>query len=610
MCGIVVALSASKAIDRDTFKSARDAMLHRGPDAAGAVFLQNDRVALGHRRLSILDLSAAANQPMYLGKLWVTFNGEIYNYPVLREQLEKRGCVFRTHSDTEVLLHGYRIWGSDLCGHLSGMFAFAIWDDQSNELFLARDHLGQKPLYYIQLRHQFVAASEIKGIRPQMLDSLKLRQESVLDNLLYDYVPEPFTWYEGVKCVLPGHRMLVRRRGSSFAYEEREYWSFRPDPDPPPISPKVALEGMGHEIESAVQSHLLADVEVGAFLSGGADSNCVVALASQCSPKPIKTFSIGFGSWDEDELPLARLAASKYGTIHREHLVKESDFHASADNVLEMFDQPFGDTSLVPTERVSAFASQHVKVVLTGDGGDEAFGGYNLGTYIAPAFDKKVRDKYRDRQGIRAVVKHLYKRAHFSLFGADSYQARESFPQYRESASKQIGFLGGGLAEALKSYDHTWIYEAYKVSGLDAFRQAQWYHLKFILPGKMLQKMDRCSMSHSLEARSPFLAHALVEYMLNLPTEIRNPDEDWYKGLFRSWLNDKIPREILEAPKRGFAVPNRWLPISSEQTATGALRRCVNGAFLKPEVVPTIIRKPKVLWKFLQVERALEKGLF
>jgi len=560
--------------------------------------------------LSILDLSSAANQPMQLGSLWITYNGEIYNYPELRRELEKMGCIFRTGSDTEVLLHGFKMWGESLCDHLLGMFAFAIWDDYSSKLFIGRDHVGQKPLFYSEGNGIFIVASEIKAIRPLLKRQLHLRQESVLDFILYDYVPDPFTWYKEVKSLLPGHHMTVKKNDLSFDVKINEYWDFTPNPDPCLISTKDATDMMAEAIETSVKSHLLADVDVGAFLSGGADSSCVVSLASKYTEHPLRTFSIGFGSPDEDELPLARKTAKMVGSIHQERIINRNDFLDSSERVLQIFDQPFADTSLVPTESVSAFAAEHVKVVLTGDGGDEAFGGYNLGTYISPTLNNKVRQqKNTTKSELKQLLTYMVSNFYFKLFGSKKYYDQVNFPQYVHSANRAKGLFGSAFSAELANYDHRWVHRLYQSNGLDPFRQAQWYHIKFILPGKMLVKMDRCSMQHSLEARSPFLSHKLIELMLNMPTTIRNPDEDWYKGLFRSWLADKVPTDVLKAPKRGFAVPKTWTPTTSYEYKEKLLKNCTEAAFVSPSSLQRILSRPKLLWKFLQIEGALDAGL-
>ena len=276
MCGILLAIDLRKPLDRGRFDTARDTLTHRGPDAEGTVILANGSVGLGHRRLAIIDLSASANQPMQLGGLHVTFNGEIYNYQRLRAELENQGCVFRTRSDTEVLLHGYRTWGEAMCARLEGMFAFAIWDEAARTLFAARDHVGQKPFYYHLKDTQFVAASEMKALASYLGRPLTLRPESLVDNLYFGYIPEPHTWYRDVLTLPPGHSLTAKPDGDTIRCEIRQYWSFTPPVEPLDIDAREAADHLGHLLESTVADHMLADVEVGAFLSGGVDSAGVV----------------------------------------------------------------------------------------------------------------------------------------------------------------------------------------------------------------------------------------------------------------------------------------------------------------------------------------------
>lgn len=610
MCGLIFNISNDSPIDRERFNKARDTMYHRGPDASGTVILGDGRIALGHRRLSIMDLTEAGNQPMQLDTLHVVFNGEIYNYPELRTILQEKGCHFKTHCDTEVLLHGYRVWGKELCTHLSGMFAFVIWDDEKKEIFIARDHVGQKPLYYSQTGHQLIVASEIKAIKSLNKTSMEMRKESIIDFQFFEFVPEPYTWYRDIKCVLPGHAIFVQVKNNSYEMMPIQYWNFTPDPDPAPITEDMALDIIGEEIEKAIKSHLLADVEVGAFLSGGADSTAIVATASQYLNQPIKTFSIGFGNPDGDELPLARETANRIGTTHTEGLVSEEDFRASMNSLLDVFDQPFSDTSLVPTERVSALAVKDVKVVLTGDGGDEAFGGYDYGWYISPFLESRAK-RLNSLGGIKNYLLSYMERFEYLALGADKWRNNhKNLFRRRRSRSRINNLFGHDIAAELQDYDPTWVYKKHRNQDIDSFREIQWLGIKIFLPNQYLVKVDRSSMKHSLEARAPFLSHTLLETMLNLPTNIRNPENNWYKGLFRTWLKDKIPDNVLNAPKRGFAIPYTWQPVPSSEHAAKYLRRCIDASFVNPASMARITREPKVYWKFLQLEAALEKGLF
>lgn len=610
MCGFIINFSISSPVNDVIFNKARDLMYHRGPDAAGTVILNNGHVALGHRRLSIMDLRDSANQPMQLDNLFVTFNGEIYNYPELRKTLEKKGCRFKTHCDAEVLLHGYSIWGDQLCHHLSGMFAFAIWDDEKKSFFLGRDHVGQKPLYYAQIGDQFIAASEIKAIKQLIDKKLTVRYESVVDFQYFDFVPEPYTWYQDINCLLPGHSLKVDKKDNSFSLFFSKYWDFVPDPNPTQISQTDALDLLGEQVTNAVRTHLLSDVEVGAFLSGGVDSSLVVSIASELLSDPIKTFSIGFGSQDGDELPLARETSHHLGTIHTEGFVTEDDYMASLNNLLNVFDQPFADTSLVPTERVSMLAAKNVKVVLTGDGGDEAFGGYDYGQYLSPFLATNKPRKLKSPGDLKHFLFSYLEKLYYLVFGSEKWRNNHN-ALYRPRSRQRVNqLLGDSLVKQCKEYNPYGVYDQHRQFNIDTFREKQWIGIKVILPNKHLVKVDRSSMQHSLEARAPFLSHTLLETMLNLPTQIKNPEKDWYKGLFRNWAKNKIPYNVLHAPKRGFATPKHWSPLKTYDKSIQPLPLCIDASFVNPASVARIMEQPKLFWKFLQLENALEKGIF
>ena len=609
MCGILITY-APAPVDRARFDVARDTLIHRGPDAQQSVFLEGGCLALGHTRLSIIDLSSRANQPMRSDNLWVSFNGEIYNYPELRQQLEVKGCQFTTSSDTEVLLHGFRVWGEHLCERLLGMFAFVIWDDETKRLFLGRDHFGQKPLYYSEISGEFIAASEIKAIKAYSRHRLPLRRESIIDAMVQDFVAEPDTWYQDIKVLPAGHQMSVRRTAEGgISTVIRNYWSFLPDPDPAPVDRGTALERLSVEIDEAIRSHMLADVEVGAFLSGGIDSTAIVTLASELVDHPIKTFSIGFGG--DDELPVARATAARIGAEHCEDTVAESDFRSASAKVLRLFDHPFTDTSLVPTERVSELAARRVKVVLTGDGGDECFGGYDYGRYLGPGLvdgkDASIR-----LPGALQPFSAWLDRCRWAALGSERWalDARERIVRIRKLSTKRARILAPELLAEIDGYDPSYSYRQHRNLKLDGFRDAQWIGIKVPLPNKMLVKVDRCSMSHSLETRAPFLSPRLVEFVLNLPTEISNPKHFWYKGLLRTWLAGKVSADVLNGRKQGFGVPRHWSQLDAHQFREGRelLPGCVSATFLKPMAWQEMRSMPHHLWRFMQIEQALEDG--
>jgi asparagine synthase (glutamine-hydrolysing) len=607
MCGILIAIDMAETIDLIRFDKARDTLAHRGPDAAGTTLLARGNAALGHRRLAIIDLSANANQPMKLDELQVTFNGEIYNYPKLREELEREGCIFRTRSDTEVLLHGYRVWGEAMCRRLEGMFAFAIWDDASRTLFAARDHVGQKPFYYHLTGTRFVAASEIKALASYLGGPFRLRDESLMDNLYFDCVPEPYTWYRDVLSLPPGHSLKMTCQAGKLDCSVRQYWNFTPPLEPLAIDHQEAIEHLGRLLEETVADHMLADVEVGAFLSGGVDSAGITLLASRLSASPVRAFSIGFSDSD-DELERASQSARTFGAVHVTELVHEVAFQQSVDRVLQLFDQPFSDTSLVPTDRVSALAAKQVKVVLTGDGGDEVLGGYWYGRHLSPWLDTQRRPGGSAKR--LALMGMLWaKRLAYSTFGEKWWLANEDPLKQDIFLWRLRSFFGTDVKARVRTYDPGWAIEKYRVEGLDPFRLAQWSGLKLALPSKMLVKVDRCTMAHSLEARAPLLAPRFIEFVLSLPTAVKNPRSDWFKGLYRSYLKGQVPDSVIKAPKRGFSTPSRWRPVAQAAMHKIALDLCIEAHLLRRESLERVTRHPKLLWQFLQIEQALAGGL-
>lgn len=594
MCGILFQYDAT-GCDKRRFDAARELMAHRGPDAAGSEFLDDGRVALGHRRLSIIDLSAAANQPMRSGDVWIVFNGEIYNSPELRETLRARGHSFRTHSDTEVLLEGYKEWGGEeLCSKLHGMFAFVVWDAPRRCAFLARDHVGQKPLYYFRGPNRFAAASEIAPALHVLGAGLPARRESVPELLYYGYIPEPFTFRRELFALLPGHCMTVRFGEAGSDAVSRAYWAYTPDPEPRPVTEAAALELVGREIEQAVKSHLLADVEVGSFLSGGVDSSCVAATAARLLSRKLKTFCIGMGDDDVNEAPRARATAAELGAEHHEEFVPDDQFRVESHRTLELFGQPFGDFSLVPTERVARLARRHVKCALTGDGGDEVFGGY-------AHYPDHVGFPAVDWSSLRAVARS----ARLRLRGIRRWRAAPNYGHVMVSPAEVNACLHPDFVRELGDFDVTWYFRQHWRPELDPFRRAQWLDIKTYLPSDILTKVDRCTMRHSLETRPPFLSHRLIEAVMNIPAEIKNPRGE-RKALFRRWAAGRIPEAVLSAPKIGFGLPPGRFPHDGGATpAAEALPRCVEQGIVRRDIVPDIMRLRYASWKMLQVEEAL-----
>ncbi len=532
---------------------------------------------------------------MRLDELWVVFNGEIYNFRQLRCELEAKGCVFKSQCDTEALLHGYRIWGGDLCSHLEGMFAFGIWDDAREELFLGRDHFGQKPLYYAVTDDQFVAASEIVGVRRLLGRATGYRRAAFSELLRYGYIPEPNTFYQDITCLLPGHWMQIKREQNRIACSTGCYWTFEPEANPPSICGRKARAKLDEMLRDAVRSHMLADVEVGAFLSGGIDSSLVTSLAANVMDRPLKTFCIGMGRGELDESPRAARTAAFLGTDHYVESIADEAFLCPPSRVLDLFGQPFGDYSLVPSESVARLAASKVKTVVTGDGGDEVFGGYYH--YGLPfhrerlcwdgprAFLWSVRERWRTRR----------RKWRMENFGHTPF-----------SAERVRSVLHPKLQKELQDFDLDHYFRKYDRQALDPFRRAQWVDIKTYLPSDILTKVDRCSMRQSLETRPPLLDHRLVEWVMNVPRTVTNPGGR-SKALLRQVALSHIPAEVVEAPKRGFGLPADQLPFEDpSKNRPDALRHCVEHELIDERGVLALAQSPFTFWLGCQFDLALE----
>jgi asparagine synthase (glutamine-hydrolysing) len=548
VCGIYGAFSTDvgRPIEADVLERMGHVLVHRGPDGGGSHLA--GPFGMGMRRLSIIDL-AGGDQPIANedGTVWVVFNGEIYNYRELTAELIARGHRFTTSSDTEVLVHLYEEHGQRCVDPLRGMFAFAIWDGPRRELLLGRDRLGIKPLYYASTPDGVLFGSELKALIQSPWLSARLDRRGLAAYLQYGYVPDPLSILDGVAKVPPGHTLSVR---SGRPGPPRRYWpaTARFKPTAAPDSETQAAADLWRKLEEAVRFHMVSDVPVGAFLSGGVDSSAVVSIMARASRRPIKTFSVGFREDRYNELPHARQVAEAYGTEHHELLVEPNDLKL-LEELLSSFDEPFADSSAVPTYLVSRLARQHVKVVLSGDGGDELFAGY----------DRYVVDHRRRHFGVlgdlglgaplRALSAVLpVGRGKNTLYNL-------SLPRLQRYIDAISLFPGQALRDVLADAD------AFRVDiasladhDLDALSQLQDLDLKTYLPGDILTKLDRMSMANSLEARVPLLDHPLVEFACSLPPDLRFRDGKT-KHLLKRALEGRVPTEVLSRPKQGFAVP-------------------------------------------------------
>ena len=564
MCGIcgVYRYNSSEFVNEQILRSMLEVNRHRGPDDEGLYF--DTGLAIGMRRLSIIDL-AGGKQPIYNeDKTIITvFNGEIYNYRELRGQLQKRGHIFTTESDTEVIVHLYEDLGEECVHQLRGMFSFAVWDIRRLRLFMARDRLGIIPLYYTQTGSQLVFGSEIKSLLLYPEIQARLDLKALNNYLLLKYVPAPQTMFEGIKSLPPGHMLICDSQGITV----REYWDLLFSNEG---SVKKKEEEYAEQLEAllreSVKLHLNSDVPFGAFLSGGIDSSTIVALMSQFLDEPVKTFSVGFDrdGNGKDELPYARLIADKYRTDHREIIIEAKDFVEMAEKVIWHLDQPIADQATIATYMVSKLASQHVKMVLTGEGGDELFAGYARysGERLSPFFRhipktiKSLALAASDRiPGLRRP-----KIALNALCQSDENERFAAwFPLFIEDSKQSL------LAPALKNEfenmtrNQAFVQQLARTNANEPLNRMLYVDTKLWLPDYLLLRGDKLSMAASLEARVPILDHKIVEFAASLPPNFK------LKRLTRKYLLKKIsrkllPTEITERKKEGFPIPiSKWL---------------------------------------------------
>jgi asparagine synthase (glutamine-hydrolysing) len=568
MCGIAGILTADPArpVDRGLLKRMGDAIAHRGPDAEG--FWCEPGLGLVHRRLSIIDL-AGGDQPIANedGTLQVVFNGEIYNYQEIRAGLEARGHGFRTHSDTEVLVHLYEEHGEHLVDRLRGMFAFALWDRPRRTLLLARDRLGIKPLYVYRDADKLLFASEPKALLACPGLRAEVDPAALEDYLAFGMVPGRRSIFQGVEKLLPGH-VLVARPGQ-LDDGPRRYWRLHVEPDE---SRTVAhwQDEVRATLDEAVRLHLIADVPVGAFLSGGIDSSIVVASAAGRTAGALQTFAMGFREESFSELPHARCIAERFGTRHVEEVVTP-DAVALVDELTHYFDEPFADSSAVPTFLVSRLARRSVKVVLSGDGGDEGFGGYARYAHDLkeaavrnwlPAWFRAAVLGPLARRWPRADWLPRYLRARTALtnLSLDPPAAyANTLSLCRPPLRRQL--LAGDVARALDGYQpEEQIQQAYaRAPAGDALAGMIAADVAVLLPDDFLVKVDRASMAHGLEVRPPLLDHVLLELAARIPSrwKVHGGETKW---VLKQAYRNRLPAQILERPKHGFDMPiDAWL---------------------------------------------------
>lgn len=593
MCGIAGLFRPDGgAVDAQLLKRITDSLTHRGPDERGEYLAAG--VGLGHRRLSIID-RADGQQPLFNedGSVVVVFNGEIYNFAVLREELSACGHTFKTHSDTEVIVHAWEQWGRACVTRFRGMFAFALWDGRRRQLFLARDRLGIKPLYYGLLSNaEVVFGSELKALRLHPNFSDRLDVQAIEDYFGYGYIPEPRSIYQGIFKLPPGCTLLLEH-GSRRLPEPQAYWNIS-FANVAPIDDDSATEGLRERLREAVDIRLVAEVPLGAFLSGGVDSSSVVATMAGLSGEPVRTCSIAFGDEAFDESAHAAQVAELYATAHSVDRVDPEDY-SLLDQLAGLYDEPFADSSALPTYRVCELAKRHVTVALSGDGGDELLAGYKrYGLHLNDLATKaKVPAPVRSLCGaigriypdFAAMPKVLSRRQALLSMGQDPVTAYFEINSvlkndlrsriYSRQFQRQLG--GYSAVDVMRRH-------AAEFDGDDALSLAQYLDFKTYLPGDILTKVDRASMAHALEVRVPLLDHKVVEWAATLPNHCKQRDGQ-AKWLLKKAMEPSLPNDILYRSKRGFAVPlASWF--------RGPLRSRVETALNNPVLLDTGVFNP------------------
>jgi asparagine synthase (glutamine-hydrolysing) len=533
------------------------AIRHRGPDGSG-MYLRGP-VGLGHLRLSIIDTSELGHQPMATadGKLWITFNGEIYNFRELRTKLEQQGEVFRSNSDTEVLVRLYERNGAECLHNLSGMFAFAIWDENKQELFMARDRLGIKPLYYFQDSNQLVFASEIKAILQDESIPREINERALITYFTFVHGFAPDTIYRGIRKLLPGHYMRCSVKGTTIV----KYWDLDGIEQQSTVDSPAHLEEVRYLLQRAVTSHMVSDVPIGAFLSGGIDSSAVVAYMATASARPIKTFSIGFDVGGQfNELKEARLIADKFQTEHHEKIVSSINVEELIHKLVYHYDEPFADAANLPTYILSEFAREKVTVVLSGEGGDEVFGGYRrYRAHITSELLRTIPEFLRFNLMKRLIPNHSNTRRLLKI--VDTLQVVEEAKRYGSwvnifNDDTRMQLFSPAIRDLLDEFDGYDVFRDYM------HRQPQWdlpnrimyTDLKGWMPDTYLEKIDKAAMAVSLEGRVPFLDHRLVEYAYSLPGKLK-VRRSTTKYVLKKALEPVLPHSTLYRPKHGFTVP-------------------------------------------------------
>lgn len=551
MCGITgkIYFDQSRKVSLNELKKMSDAILHRGPDDEGHYL--NGNVGLGFRRLSIIDLHTG-HQPLsnHNNTLWITFNGEVYNFKEERAKLEKKGYRFKTNTDTEVIVNLYQEYGENCVDHLRGMFAFVIWDDEKKQLFGARDRFGIKPFYYYMDDEKFVWGSEMKSITASNDIQKNISLKSLDYYFAYGHTPGGRSIFSQINKLKPGHSFILK------PFEKQKltitkYWSVFYAPDYTK-SEEYWKEAIYETLREAVKMRMISDVPLGAFLSGGIDSSTVVSLMALSSQQPIKTFSIGFKEAEFNELQYAKLVAEKYKTNHHEFIVEPESIDL-LPNLVKGYDEPFGDSSAIPTYYVSKYTREHVTVALSGDGGDELFTGYDEYDKMAMLHGKKHYPKQLFSTINKILPDHMFGKGMSYYLSKDKNNIAAFFCWWKDYERRKV-FLPEINSQIEDNYSEKIKIEMLNAMDGDFLSKVQRLDMQTYMVDDILTKVDRATMMNSLEARVPILDHKLAELSFKIPSELK------YKGSVKKYLLKQtfskiLPPEVISHKKQGFVIP-------------------------------------------------------
>jgi len=543
----------------------RDTLTHRGPDGFGSYFDPDVNIAFGHRRLSFLDLSETGAQPMCneTKNIWLTVNGEIYNYLELREQLVQKGHRFLSSTDSEVLVHAYEEWGMDMLDRVDGMFAFGLWDKSQKKLFLARDRFGIKPLYYYSGPDgEIIFASEIKAIIEDKNVKREIDYKSMCNFFVYRYVPSPDTIFKNIHKVPPAHFLEF---SSPSDYKSNCYYNL--ETGSVKMNKKEVLARVDELLQDSVKTHIRSDVPIGSFLSGGYDSSTMVKYFSE-TEQGFNTFSVGFRNWDASEHRYAQIIADKFKTRHYNKIL-DTDSLNILPELMYFYDEPIADISIIPTYFVSRFAAEHNKAVLSGEGADELFAGYTWHRdYLWPVSKKQIRDS--KKHGWALPENH---------YNVESYSQAMSMGMFD---NKQLELLLNKDLHKFIPDDAAWFYKQYFNEQIPVPKRFQMLDLKTFMGELVLTKIDRASMANSLEVRVPFLSKKVSEFMLSLDPSMYFDSKKQKILLYRILKKSKVPREILRRPKQGFTGPDSYY-----QDIDFYKKHLLNGQLVNKELINT-----------------------